>query len=237
MVQRARPTTSSPPTPGCWNSRACWHAAGRKAALLCAKCTGGPGTPMGGNIRAPPGRRMPSGRRCMPAQSPISTSTSSAARGAVTNCVRNQMGGVAGFTHGPRLRLPRLRRRRAGEKAAFNARSLKRSGALRVAPTRPTRGSDQSFWGVGLSSLQVLSLLAWYDPDHLPNKRTRAAVAHRAGHYRGICSSAILARDTELHVGWCWPSPRPRSCRSISHKPPRTSRRTARVTGDRSNIE
>lgn len=116
-------------------------------------------------------------------------------RGAVTNCVRNQMGELAGFTAA-------LLRRFAipvpEKEAAFNARSLKRSERY-VAPTRPTRGSDQSFWGVGLSSMQVSSFLAEDDPDHLPNSGL-AWWWHTEQDTIDKFDPAILARDTELHA-------------------------------------
>ena len=103
-----------------------------------------PGHTHGRYIRGPPGTRMPSGRRCMTVRSPISTSTSSAPRGAVTNCVRNQMGELAGFTLGPRVSLRRFSRRRAGEGSSIQRTQpqTKRSFTLRADAADPRLRSE-----------------------------------------------------------------------------------------------
>ncbi|MCW3475241.1 M28 family peptidase [Limobrevibacterium gyesilva] len=116
-------------------------------------------------------------------------------RGAVTKCARNQMAEVSGFTAAA---LAAFAEPVPAQEAAFNARTLSRQDRY-VDPTRPHRGSDQSFWGVGLSSLQVSSFLAEDDPAHLPNSGI-AWWWHTAQDTLDKADPDILAADTAIHA-------------------------------------
>ncbi len=70
-----------------------------------------------------------------------------------------------------------------------------------VNATRPSRAADQSFWGVGLTSIGVYSMLA---PDH-PDRRKHVGGSGGAWWWHSIddtadkCDPEVLAQDTRLY--------------------------------------
>ena len=83
------------------------------------------------------------------------------------------------------------------EEDQFARRALRRLDPY-VDPRRPARNSDQSFLGIGLSSLQVSAFLPAASPDHLPDSgiawwwQTEQDTPER-------CDPAVLAADLDLH--------------------------------------
>ena len=83
------------------------------------------------------------------------------------------------------------------EEDRFARRALRRLDPY-VDPRRPARNSDQSFLGIGLSSLQVSAFLPAASPDHLPDSgiawwwQTEQDTPER-------CDPDVLAADLELH--------------------------------------
>lgn len=79
----------------------------------------------------------------------------------------------------------------------FVAHALRRQDKY-VPPTRSARNSDQSFCGIGVSSLQVSAFLPAASPDHMPGSglawwwQTEEDTPDR-------CDPAVLAQDTLIH--------------------------------------
>lgn len=79
----------------------------------------------------------------------------------------------------------------------FVAHALRRQDKY-VPPTRSARNSDQSFCGIGVSSLQVSAFLPAASPEHMPGSglawwwQTEEDTPDR-------CDAAVLATDTLLH--------------------------------------
>jgi hypothetical protein len=67
--------------------------------------------------------------------------------------------------------------------------------------TRPSRSSDQSFWGVGLPSLQIVSMLPDGHPDRSPTISGSGGAWwwHAAEETLDKIGPEILARDTDVH--------------------------------------
>jgi hypothetical protein len=71
-----------------------------------------------------------------------------------------------------------------------------------VSATRPSRAADQSFWGIGLSSMSVYSMLTPDDPDRDPNVGGSGGAWWWHSEHETIdkVDPAILAQDTRLYV-------------------------------------
>lgn len=71
-----------------------------------------------------------------------------------------------------------------------------------VSATRPSRAADQSFWGVGLSSMSVYSMLTPDHPDRDPNVGGSGGAWWWHSEHETIdkIDPAILAQDTKLYA-------------------------------------
>lgn len=71
-----------------------------------------------------------------------------------------------------------------------------------VSPTRPVRAADQSFWGVGLSSMSVYSMLKPDDENRDPNVGGSAGAWWWHSEYETIdkFDPNVLAQDTALYT-------------------------------------
>ena len=80
--------------------------------------------------------------------------------------------------------------------------ALGKRGDKYVSPTRPARAADQSFWGVGVSSMSVYSMLTPDDAnrDHNVGGSGGAWWWHSEHETIDKFDSAILAQDTHLYT-------------------------------------
>ena len=71
-----------------------------------------------------------------------------------------------------------------------------------VSPTRPARAADQSFWGVGLSSMSIYSMLTPDDPNRDPNVGGSGGAWWWHSEYETVdkYDPAILAQDARLYA-------------------------------------
>jgi hypothetical protein len=71
-----------------------------------------------------------------------------------------------------------------------------------VSPTRPTRAADQAFWGIGLSSMSVYSMLTPDDPNRDPNVGGSGGAWWWHSEHETIdkFDPEILAQDTRLYA-------------------------------------
>lgn len=114
--------------------------------------------------------------------------------GATTKAVRNTSAELADY-------VTRTVARHAGSlppaEDAYVRRALRRADRY-VDPRRPARNSDQSFQGIGLSSLQVSSFPPGTSPDHLPDSGL-AWWWHTEHDTPERCEPAVLTADAALH--------------------------------------
>ncbi|MFC4273821.1 M28 family peptidase [Achromobacter aloeverae] len=116
-------------------------------------------------------------------------------RRAYNKALRNQTGEAAAYTAA-------VMRDVLGEIDPDQAASMQaclRRPERYVHHTRPHRASDQSFWGVGLSGLQVSSFLQKDDPDRLPNSGL-ARWWHAEEDTVENCDPDVLLEDARLHA-------------------------------------
>ena len=80
--------------------------------------------------------------------------------------------------------------------------ALGKRGDKYVSPTRPARAADQSFWGIGVSSMSVYSMLTPDDAnrDHNVGGSGGAWWWHSEHETIDKFDSAILAQDTHLYM-------------------------------------
>lgn len=80
--------------------------------------------------------------------------------------------------------------------------ALGRRGDKYVSPTRPSRAADQSFWGIGVSSMSVYSMLTPDDAnrDHNVGGSGGAWWWHSEHETVDKFDAAILAQDTRLYA-------------------------------------
>jgi len=80
--------------------------------------------------------------------------------------------------------------------------AIGKRGDKYVSPTRPSRAADQSFWGIGLSSMSVYSMLTPDDPNRDPNVGGSGGAWWWHSEHETIekCDPAILAQDTRLYA-------------------------------------
>jgi hypothetical protein len=80
--------------------------------------------------------------------------------------------------------------------------AIGKRGDKYVSATRPSRAADQSFWGIGLSSMSVYSMLTPDDPDRDPNVGGSGGAWWWHSEHETIdkVDPAILAQDTRLYA-------------------------------------
>jgi hypothetical protein len=80
--------------------------------------------------------------------------------------------------------------------------ALGKRGDKYVSATRPSRAADQSFWGVGVSSMSVYSMLTPEDPDRDPNVGGSGGAWWWHSEHETIdkFDANILAQDTRLYA-------------------------------------
>lgn len=80
--------------------------------------------------------------------------------------------------------------------------ALGKRGDKYVSSTRPSRAADQSFWGIGVSSMSVYSMLTPDDPDRDPNVGGSGGAWWWHSEHETIdkFDPAILAQDTRLYA-------------------------------------
>lgn len=80
--------------------------------------------------------------------------------------------------------------------------ALGKRGDKYVSSTRPSRAADQSFWGVGVSSISVYSMLTPDDPNRDPNVGGSGGAWWWHSEHETIdkFDPAILAQDTRLYT-------------------------------------
>jgi hypothetical protein len=77
-----------------------------------------------------------------------------------------------------------------------------RAGDRYVSPTRPARAADQSFWGIGLSSMSVYSMLTPDHPDRDHNVGGSGGAWWWHSEHETVekADTAVLAQDTALYA-------------------------------------
>jgi len=80
--------------------------------------------------------------------------------------------------------------------------ALGKRGDKYVSPTRPSRAADQSFWGIGVSSMSVYSMLTPDDPDRDPNVGGSGGAWWWHSEHETIdkFDAGILVQDTLLYA-------------------------------------
>jgi len=80
--------------------------------------------------------------------------------------------------------------------------ALGKRGDKYVNPTRPSRAADQSFWGIGVSSMSVYSMLTPDDPDRDPNVGGSGGAWWWHSEHETIdkFDAGILVQDTLLYA-------------------------------------
>src|SRR5262252_7514925 len=80
--------------------------------------------------------------------------------------------------------------------------ALGKRGDKYVSPTRPSRAADQSFWGIGVSSMSVYSMLTPDDPDRDPNVGGSGGAWWWHSEHETIdkFDAGILVQDTRLYA-------------------------------------
>ena len=114
--------------------------------------------------------------------------------GATTKAVRNTSAELASFVTET---VARVAGSLPPHEDAFVRHALRRADTG-VDPRRPARNSDQSFLGIGLSSLQVSAFLPAASPDHLPDSGL-AWWWHTEEDTPSRCDPAVLAVDLSVH--------------------------------------
>ena len=119
------------------------------------------------------------------------------ARDASLCLARNQMAEISDFSAAMLDELVGPLSRRDLERTKRQWKRPERSGDM----TRPSRSSDQSFWGVGLTSLQIVSMLPDGHPDRSPtiNGSGGAWWWHTDQETLDKIGPDILARDSDVH--------------------------------------
>jgi len=119
-------------------------------------------------------------------------------KGASVYVPRHQMGEVSEFNEGCVAELTEW----STVKSANAQLALGRRAGRHINSTRPSRAADQSFWGIGLTSLGVYSMLP---PDH-PDRRKEVGGSGGAWWWHSIDDTAdktdveVLSQDTRLYI-------------------------------------
>ncbi|HWT82847.1 MAG TPA: M28 family peptidase, partial [Candidatus Methylomirabilis sp.] len=118
-------------------------------------------------------------------------------RGATIYVPRHQMAEVSEFNESCVTELTDW----ATNKSADAQLAIGRRAGKAVDPSRPSRAADQSFWGIGLTSIGVYSMLP---PDH-PDRRKEVGGSGGAWWWHSVddtvdkADSQVLAQDTRLY--------------------------------------
>jgi hypothetical protein len=119
-------------------------------------------------------------------------------RGATIYVPRHQMAEVSEFNEGCVSELTDW----STNKSAEAQLAIGRRAGKAVDPSRPSRAADQSFWGIGLTSIGVYSMLP---PDH-PDRRKEVGGSGGAWWWHSVddtvdkADSRVLAQDTRLYL-------------------------------------
>jgi len=119
-------------------------------------------------------------------------------KGAAVYVPRHQMGEVSEFNEGCVAELTDWSTVTSPEAQL----AIGRRAGRHINSTRPSRAADQSFWGIGLTSLGVYSMLP---PDH-PDRRKEVGGSGGAWWWHSIddtadkTDAAVLAQDTRLYI-------------------------------------
>ena len=119
-------------------------------------------------------------------------------KGATVYVPRHQMGEVSEFNEGTTEEI-------TGWTTDTSSRAQLALGKRKdryVSSTRPSRAADQSFWGVGLSSISVYGMLEPDDPNRDPNVGGSGGAWwwHSADETLDKVNIDVLAQDTRLYV-------------------------------------
>lgn len=119
-------------------------------------------------------------------------------KGATVYVPRHQMAEVADFNEAMTTEITGW----TTMKGANAQLALGRRGDKYVSPTRPSRAADQSFWGIGVSSMSVYSMLTPDDAnrDHNVGGSGGAWWWHSEHETLDKFDAAILAQDTRLYA-------------------------------------
>ena len=119
-------------------------------------------------------------------------------KGAAVYVPRHQMGEVSEFNEGCVAELTDWSTVTSPDAQL----AIGRRAGRHINSTRPSRAADQSFWGIGLTSLGVYSMLP---PDH-PDRRKEVGGSGGAWWWHSIDDTAdktdadVLAQDTRLYI-------------------------------------
>jgi hypothetical protein len=119
-------------------------------------------------------------------------------KGAAVYVPRHQMGEVSGFNEACVAELTQWSTVTSPEAQL----AIGRRAGRHINSTRPSRAADQSFWGIGLTSLGVYSMLP---PDH-PDRRKEVGGSGGAWWWHSIDDTAdktdvdVLSQDTRLYA-------------------------------------
>lgn len=118
-------------------------------------------------------------------------------KGATVYVPRHQMGEIAEFNEGNVKELTKWSTLTSADgQLAIGTRAGKY-----INPTRPSRAADQSFWGIGLTSIGIYSMLP---PDHKDRREVGGSGGgwwwHSIEDTVDKADSAILAQDTRLYL-------------------------------------
>lgn len=119
-------------------------------------------------------------------------------RGATVYVPRHQMAEVADFNEAMTQEITGW-----STMTSSNAQlAIGKRGDKYVSATRPSRAADQSFWGIGLSSMSVYSMLTPDHPDRDPNVGGSGGAWwwHSEHETLDKIDPAILAQDTKLYA-------------------------------------
>ncbi len=119
-------------------------------------------------------------------------------RGATVYVPRHQMAEVADFNEAMTQEITGW-----STMTSSNAQlAIGKRGDKYVSSTRPSRAADQSFWGIGLSSMSVYSMLTPDHPDRDPNVGGSGGAWwwHSEHETLDKIDPAILAQDTKLYA-------------------------------------
>ncbi|MCP8940374.1 M28 family peptidase [Alsobacter sp. SYSU M60028] len=119
-------------------------------------------------------------------------------RGATVYVPRHQMAEVGDFNEAMTKEITGWSTMTSG-KAQL---AIGKRGDKYVSATRPSRAADQSFWGIGLSSMSVYSMLTPDHPDRDPNVGGSGGAWWWHSEHETIdkIDPAILAQDTRLYA-------------------------------------
>ena len=119
-------------------------------------------------------------------------------KGATVYVPRHQMAEIATFNEAMTIEV-------TGWSTMSSAKAqlaIGKRGDKYVSPTRPSRAADQSFWGIGVSSMSVYSMLTPDDPNRDPNVGGSGGAWWWHSEHETIdkFDASILVQDTRLYA-------------------------------------